>query len=127
LPTAEVCAGPRVSNAMMRLSVAYTKAINIRYERVGPLFQGAFRARHVDRDEYLVHLSRYFHLNPVRAGLVERPEDWEFSSCRDYLGLRAGSLPRPQIVLAQFPSAEAYREFMASYTPSEKEKIAQVL
>jgi len=69
-----------VSNAMMRFSVSYTKAMNRRYDRVGSLFQGTFRAKHVSRNNYLVHLSRYIHLNPVVAGLVERLEDWEFSS-----------------------------------------------
>ncbi len=68
------------SSAMHRFGVSYVKAINRRHERVGALFQGRFRAIHVDREEYLVHLSRYIHLNPVVADLVDRPEHWEFSS-----------------------------------------------
>lgn len=85
---------------MMKLSVSYTKAINKRYGRVGSLFQGPFRAVHVDRNEYLLHLSRYIHLNPVTAGLVPQPEEWEFSSYREYIGLRNGTLPEPKIVLS---------------------------
>ena len=64
-----------VSHAMQLLALSYTMAVNKQRDRVGALFQGAFRSRHVDRDEYLVHLSRYFHLNPVRAGLAEQPEE----------------------------------------------------
>ncbi len=115
------------STAMMRLAVSYTKAINKRFERVGALFQGPFRAKHLDRTEYLVHLSRYIHLNPVTASLVKRAEEWEFSSYRDYLGLRQGTLPSPDIVLSQFPSPEAYRQFVESYAASEREVIEDLL
>jgi REP element-mobilizing transposase RayT len=125
--TSEVLETSEVSRAMMRFSVSYTKAINKRYDRVGALFQGAFRAKHVDRDEYLVHLSRYIHLNPVASGLVERPEDWEFSSYREYVGLREGTLPKPDIVLSQFRSPEAYRAFVESYADGEREVIADLL
>ena len=116
-----------LSHRMQLFSISYTKAMNKRYDRVGALFQGAFQAKHIDENNYLVHLSRYLHLNPVMAGLVERPEDWEFSSCREYIGLRAGTLPKPEIVLSQFPSPEAYREFVESYTPCEREIIADLL
>jgi REP element-mobilizing transposase RayT len=116
-----------VSQAMMQLAVSYTKAMNKRYDRVGVLFQGPFRAIHVDQDSYLVHLSRYLHLNPVIAGLAEWAEEWEFSSYREYLGIRNGTLPEPEIVLSQFPSREAYREFVESYTAREREVIADFL
>ena len=75
-----------VSKAMMKLSVSYTKAINHRYNRVGPLFQGAFQAKHIESTAYLWQLAGYIHLNPVEAGLVRLPEDWNFSSCRAYQG-----------------------------------------
>ncbi|MBN1812638.1 MAG: transposase [Anaerolineae bacterium] len=116
-----------VSNAMMRFSVSYTKAINKRYDRVGALFQGAFQAKHVDGDKYLVHLSRYIHLNPVLSGLVEQPEEWEFSSYQDYVGLRDGTLPKSEIVLSQFPSPESYREFVEPHMEREWAAIAGLL
>jgi hypothetical protein len=101
--------------------------MNKRFDRVGSLFQGAFQAKHVGENEYLVHLSRYIHLNPVMAGLVKRAEDWEFSSYREYIGLREGTLPKPEIVLSQFPSRQAYREFVESFVPSERGVIADLL
>lgn len=116
-----------VSKAMMRFSVSYTKAMNRQYDRVGSLFQGAFQARHVGRNNYLVHLSRYIHLNPVMASLIERAEDWEFSSYQEYIGLRNGTLPKPEVVLGQFPSRAAYREFVEGYAPPEREMIAGLL
>lgn len=116
-----------LSHRMQLFSISYTKAMNKRYDRVGALFQGAFRAKHVNGNDYLVHLSRYVHLNPVIAGLVERPEEWEFSSYPEYIGIRNGTLPAPEIVLSQFPSPGAYREFVESYIPSEREIIADLL
>lgn len=63
----------------------YSNYHNRRHGRVGHLFQGRYKALIVDRDSYLVGLSRYIHLNPLRAGLVERPEQWAWSSYRSYL------------------------------------------
>jgi REP element-mobilizing transposase RayT len=80
-----------LSHAMQLFGISYTKAINKRFQRTGVLLQGAFQAKLVDRDNYLLHLSRYIHLNPVRAGLVQHPEDWNYSSYRDYVGLRNGT------------------------------------
>ena len=97
---------------MQPFGVSYTKAVNKQQGRVGPVFQGPFQAVQVDGNEQLVHLSRYIHLNPVCAGLVAAPEAWAFSSYRDYVGLRQGTLPRPDDVLALFPSREAYRTFV---------------
>jgi len=130
-----------VSAGMMQLSVSYTKSINKRYQRSGVLFQGPFQAVHVDRNEYLLHLSRYIHLNPVTAGLVEMPEDWEFSSYREYIGLRNGTLPEPEIVLSQFSTKDlrgfpnlggltaqnAYQEFVEAYSKGDEELVAHLL
>jgi hypothetical protein len=65
---------------MMRLSVSYTKAIYFANDWVGPLFQGSFQAKNVDTDAYLGHLIGYIHLNPVQSGLVQSPDEWDFSS-----------------------------------------------
>jgi REP element-mobilizing transposase RayT len=115
-----------LSSMMQPFALSYTKAINKRYERVGSLFQGRFQAVHVDRNEYLLHLSRYIHLNPVFAGLVKNPEDWEFSSYREYISPRDGTLPQPEVVLAQFPSPSAYSQFANAYAEGDN-KIIQHL
>lgn len=109
-----------VSEAMRRFSISYSKAINKRFDRVGSLFQGAYQAKHVAEESYLVSLSRYVHLNPVAAGLVESPAAWRFSSYRDFIGERAGRLPCSDIVLSSFASQDAYRRFVEDATrPSE--------
>jgi putative transposase len=116
-----------LSHCMQLLSISYTKAINTRNRRVGVVFQGAFQAKHIDRNDHLVHLSRYIHLNPVLAGLVKEAEGWEFSSYREYVGLRAGTLTVPDIVLSQFASPGAYRAFVAAYSPEERKVVDELV
>jgi len=100
------------ATVMQPLGVSYTKAINKQHNRVGPLFQGPFRAIQVGSTEHLLQLARYIHLNPIAAGLVSRPEDWLYSSYRDTIGLRNGTLANPQIILEHFSSAKAYQKFV---------------
>ncbi len=104
-----------LSKKMQPFLLAYTKAINKRYERVGSLFQGRFQGIHVDSNAYLLHLVQYIHLNPVKAGFVKAPEAWEFSSYREYVGLRDGTLPKMDAVRSQFTSAEAYCRFVKAH------------
>jgi REP element-mobilizing transposase RayT len=101
---------------MQPFGVSYTKAINTQQKRVGPLFQGPFQAILVDNDAYLLQLTRYIHLNPVSAGHVARPEEWEFSSYRAYIGMRDGTLPQTDAILGMFPDRLAYRAFVEAQT-----------
>jgi len=71
---------------MHGINSAYTNHFNRSHKRVGHLLQGRYRAILVDRDRYLLPLSRYVHLNPVRAGLLKRPEGYLWSSYRGYVG-----------------------------------------
>jgi hypothetical protein len=71
---------PNLSEGIRRLNSVYAQWWNRRHQRVGHVFQGRFKDQVVDRESYLLALSRYVVLNPVRAGLVERPADWPWSS-----------------------------------------------
>ncbi len=112
-PEANLVAG------MRRLNGVYTQGFNHRHDWVGHLFQGRYKSILVDRDSYLLELCRYVVLNPVRAGLVRRPEDWPWSSYR----ATAGTAPVPAwldrvAVTALFagqggPADAAYRRFVA--------------
>lgn len=105
----------KLSEAMKLLSLSYTKAINQRFKRVGSLFQGRFQSIHVDQTEYLVTLSRYIHLNPVKAKLVQHPKEWEFSSYLEYAGLRRGTLPKTEWVKMQIEGEALYQHFLADH------------
>ena len=69
-----------LSVAIRRINGAYALWWNRRHGRVGHVFQGRFKDQIVDKESYLLALSRYVVMNPVRAGLVEEPEQWVWSS-----------------------------------------------
>jgi len=72
---------------MQNLSLRYTKWINFSQGRTGHVFQGRYKALLLDADSYLLEIVRYVHLNPVRAGMVDAPEDYPWSGHRAYLGM----------------------------------------
>lgn len=74
-----------LSRVMHYVNGAYTTYINIKGKRSGHLFQGRYKSIVVDRDSYLLELSRYIHLNPVRAGMVNQASDYAYSSYNAYL------------------------------------------
>jgi REP-associated tyrosine transposase len=76
-----------LAKVMQSLLYRYTRHYNRRYRKVGHLFQGRYQAILCDRDNYLMKLIRYLHLNPVRAGMVSDPSRYRWSSHRDYRGL----------------------------------------
>lgn len=75
-----------LSALMHRINSAYSQAFNRRHGRNGHVLEGRFQAIHVDRDGYLLKVCRYVDLNPVRAGLVESPALWNWSSYRAHVG-----------------------------------------
>ncbi len=76
-----------LSQIMRHINGAYTTYYNIKRQRTGHLFQGRYKAIVVDADEYAGELSRYIHLNPVRAKIVNKPEEYKWSSYRSYLDM----------------------------------------
>ena len=73
-----------ISRTMKRINSRYVSWFNAKYDRIGPLFQGRFKSLNIEDDCYLLSVLRYIHLNPVKANLVESPEDYVWSSCRKY-------------------------------------------
>lgn len=75
-----------ISRFMQRIQTAYSMYFNIKYKHVGHVFQGRFRSKLVKDDAYLVHLSKYIHLNPIGAGLCQSPFEYRWSSYKAYCG-----------------------------------------
>ena len=73
-----------LSQIMHHINGAYTTYFNAKRARSGHLFQGRYKAILIEADEYAKELSRYIHLNPVRAGMCANPEEYPWSSCRYY-------------------------------------------
>lgn len=107
-----------LSRIMGHINGAYTTYFNLKQQRSGHLFQGRYKAILVDKDEYAEELSRYIHLNPVRAEIVSGPAEYRWSSYCAYCGLTPSPLwLNTQFVLSLFGSNEAmakvkYREFV---------------
>ena len=80
---------PNLSRGMQWLNGTYAARFNQRHQRAGHLFQGRFHAFLVEKEAYFAELLRYVVLNPVRAKMVERPEDYRWSSYRATAGLEA--------------------------------------
>src|SRR3972149_5001982 len=106
-----------LSRILQNLSFRYTRWVNWRRKRSGHLFQGRYKAVLVDADAHLHELTRYIHLNPVRAGVVKEPEDYAWSGHRAYLGLETIPWLTTDWVLSQYSrrlslARRAYRRFV---------------
>jgi len=108
-------AEPNLVRGMRRFNGVYTQAFNRRHKRAGHLFQGRYKAILVDKGSYLLELCRYVVLNPVRAKVVKRPEEWAWSSYRGTVDrTRAPSWLAVDKVLSFFSGRRAaYRNFVA--------------
>lgn len=77
-----------LSRSMKSVQQEVTKSRNRRMKVFGPMWQGRFKAKQVDRQEYLEQVIAYVHLNPVKAGIVDRPKMYRWSGHSDVLGHR---------------------------------------
>lgn len=109
---------PNISKVMHYTNGSYTTYINKKRDRSGHLFQGRYKAILIDRDNYLLELSRYIHLNPVRAHIVEKPEEFFNSSYASYIGNRKDDIVHHDQILKMISkdkksAPKLYREFVA--------------
>lgn len=119
---------------MRRLSTGYVMYFNKKYRRVGALFQSTYKAALIETDEYLLHLSRYIHLNPAKItnGKINFSE---FSSYPYYLGQRHASWVKPQEILSYFRSTQrkglkdilSYQSFVEDYKESSVEVLGPLI
>lgn len=102
-----------ISQYMQRILNAYTKYFNVKHKKTGHLFQGPFKAVHVESNEQLLHLSAYIHRNPREIkDWKNREHFYPFSSYQDYIQEnRWGKLLKNKIVMDQFSSGEDYKKF----------------
>lgn len=111
-----------ISDLMQAIFNSYSKAFNKMYKRSGTLFEGPFKSIHVDKENYLIHLCRYIHRNPLEAGLVNNLEVWPFSNYLEWVGGRDGKLVDRDFLNAYFRTAEDYIEFVKDLDDAERVK-----
>jgi REP element-mobilizing transposase RayT len=113
--------------AMQKISTGYSRAINRAYNRTGHLFQGRFKNKLIPNNEYLLHLSRYIHRNPLRAGLVNNLDEWKFSSYPMYIGKIKSSLIKPEIIMNQFKLPGEYARFVNEFQEDQNYYLKDLL
>jgi len=107
---------------------SYTRYFNVKHKRRGPLWEAKFKNVLVGNDEQLLHLTRYLHSNPTTALLVEKPEEWIYSSYKEYLG------ENDEVALCDFKDVidinpKSYRKFVNDRISYQRElaKIKSLL
>jgi len=128
-----------ISRCIQTTFNAYSQTVNLIEQQSGTLFQGKAKAKQIDSESSLIQVIRYVHLNPVRAGIVQRPEDWHFSDYRNWilspsddLGLPSEGHGRSELTFGRlsmretyFANAEDYKQFVEEYQTMQKENDLQ--
>jgi len=115
-----------ISRIMRHLDGVYTQRFNLSVKRDGPLFRGRFKSVLVEADVYFLRLSRYIHLNPVKAELVNKPEQYKWSSYNAYLSGNAPYWLCTDYTLNYFEKpfqAQKYKAFIEEGIDSEVTEI----
>ena len=100
------------ARVLQSLLTGYARRFNRTHHHRGHLFQGRYKAIVCDRDSYLLALVRYIHLNPVRAKMVKRPGEWQWSGHREYLGKDKRGLIDPGPVMEELRTTARYEAFI---------------
>jgi len=112
---------------MRSLGTKYSQYFNKKYDRIGYLFQGTYKAVLVEQDSYLLHLSRYIHRNPFKV----TPLKDAYSSYGDFLGIRKTAWIKSQKILEYFKTVQktsmkdvhSYQSFVEDYAQDSKDVL----
>lgn len=115
-----------LSQLMHYINSSYTNYINRRRERSGHLFQGRYKAILVDIDNYLLELSRYIHLNPVKAGMVDAPQAYPYCSYNSFIHNKGEEIVSRDLIWGMISKEKRqapmkYRSFVEDAIPEELE------
>jgi putative transposase len=122
-----------LSTGLQRFLGRYAQRFNKRHHRRGHLFEARFKSVLVEKESYFLELTRYLALNPVKAGIVARSEDWPWSSYRARIGLeKAPSWLTLEQVQARFGSQpatqkKAYRQFVEAGIEDQRDLLSEVV
>ena len=118
---------PNLSKIMQYINTSYTVYYNTKRKKTGHLFHGRFKSIMVDGDSYFLELTRYIHLNPVRAKMVELPQDYKWSSFKGYIKPKSDKyIDYEKIDRYITIKPAAYRGFVLSPIADNKDIFDQV-
>jgi putative transposase len=112
-----------VPQMMQAVGRAYVRYFNLRHQRTGTLWEGRYRSNLIESERYLLACMVYIDLNPVRAGMVARPEDFRWSSHRHCIGQASDKLVTPHALLWALGNTPFARE--AAYAELVRQGLAQ--
>lgn len=117
---------------MRNFQISYTRYLNTKYDRTGPLLQGQFKAVRIEDVEQLLHVSRYIHLNPFISYLVKDIESlttYPWSSLAEYLDLIEDEICNKELILSNFKNKDKYKEFIFNQVDYQRrlEKIRHLI
>ena len=110
--------GDPISIVFKKIGTNYATYFNTKYQRVGHLFQDRFGSEVVEDDSYFLSAIRYIHMNPVKAGICKEPDEYEFSSYKEYVGDSLRTLAYTNMALDMTGLEEFKR-----YTVSKNEDV----
>lgn len=110
-----------ITNFLSKIANSYTKYFNTKNKRVGPLFQGTFKAVRIEDQDQLLHVSRYIHLNPLGDYLVKDLDSYYYSSFLEYSGKTTDGICKTVEILSNFKSNQEYRSFVLGQEKLNKE------
>ncbi len=111
-----------ISKWLHSIFVGYSMAVNRQQNRQGTLFGGHTKSKLIEDLKYLGHLMYYIHNNPVSAGLVSKPEQWEYSNYSECVGIRNNFTFDNAFMKEFFNSRIDYQEFFENYKPASELK-----
>jgi len=112
-----------IPNFMRNFQDSYARYFNAKYKRTGALFQSMFMAVRIETEEQLVHVSRYIHLNPVTAYLIEikKLENYPWCSFSDYLNPGTYQFVNSNLILSLFKTRRSYKKFVFDQAEYQRE------
>jgi putative transposase len=117
---------------MSNFANSYTRYFNTKNNRLGPIFQGKFKAVRIESNDQLLHVSRYIHLNPYTSYIVKNLEQikkYPYSSLLEYLTQSKTNFYEKEIILTEFKNNLSYWNFLANHADYQRnlEKIKHLI
>lgn len=113
-----------ISKLVANLQNSYTRYLNLKNKRLGPLFQGVFKVIRIETEEQFVHVSRYIHLNPYSSLVIKtlgEIEEYAWSSFREYLHPSKNQICFSKEILNFFKNPKEYKKFVLDQANYQKE------
>ena len=101
-----------LTKTMHYLNASYTNWVKAKHDIVGPVFQGRYKSILIEDESYLLTLSSYIHLNPLRADMVDKLEDYKYNSFNEYIENLDYEIVDKDFILRKFENIEAYKDFI---------------